>query len=59
MGIPLPLWIWTNDIIAMQRKLGIHRSEIIDAVNKLAVNLYEKGLDVRFNITQNQKIPIF
>lgn len=52
MGIPSPLWTWTNDIIAIKRGLNISSSEFDKAVNELAINLYNQGYDTRFQATQ-------
>lgn len=57
MGIPSPLWTWTNDIIAIKAKLGLGVTEIDKAVNELALNIFEKGYDVRFQTAQ--AIPVF
>ena len=57
MGVPSPLWSWTNDVIAIKRKLRIPVSEFDKAVNNLALQIYEKGYDVRFQATQG--IPVF
>ena len=55
-GIPSPLWAWTNDIIAIKRKLNIPVSEFDQSVNELALNLYKEGYDARFQTTQ--AIPV-
>lgn len=57
MGIPSPFWSWTNDIIAIKRKLNIPVSEFDKAINKLALEIYKQGYDVRFQTTQ--AIPVF
>lgn len=56
MGIPSPLWAWTNDIIVIKRKLNIPASEFNKSVNELALNLYKEGYDARFQTTQ--AIPV-
>ena len=56
MGIPSPLWTWTNDVIAIKGKMGIPASQFDKSVNELAVKLYEEGYDARFQTTQ--AIPI-
>lgn len=56
MGIPSPLWCWTNDIIAIKTKLKIPVSEFDKSVNDLALQIYEKGFDARFQTTQG--IPV-
>lgn len=57
MGIPSPIWAWSNDVIAIKRKLDIPVSEFDKSVNELALTLFEKGYDVRFQTTQT--IPVF
>lgn len=57
MGIPSPLLAWSNDVIAINRKLNIPVSEFNKSTNELALRLFEKGYDVRFQATQ--VIPIF
>lgn len=57
MGIPSPLLAWSNDVIAIKRKLNIPTSEFDKSVNELALKLFEKGYDVRFQTTQ--AIPVF
>jgi len=52
MGIPSPLWTWTNDIIAIKRGLNISASEFDKTVNELAINLYNQGYDTRFQAAQ-------
>lgn len=57
MGIPSPLWTWTNDIILIKTKLGLNTTETDKAINELALNIFEKGYDTRFQTTQ--AIPVF
>lgn len=57
MGIPSPLWTWTNDIIAIKAKLGLSDNEIGNAINEMALNIFEKGYDTRFQTAQI--IPVF
>ncbi len=57
MGIPSPFWAWTNDIIAIKQSLGIPASQFDEAINTLALNIYENGYDARFQATQ--AIPVF
>lgn len=57
MGIPSPIWAWSNDVIAIKRNLKIPISEFDKSVNELALTLFEKGYDVRFQTTQ--AIPVF
>ena len=57
MGIPSPLWSWTNDIIAIKRKLNISVSEFDKSVNELALQIFQEGYDARFQTVQ--VIPVF
>lgn len=57
MGIPSPLWTWTNDIIAVKAKLGLNINETNKSLNELAINIFEKGYDTRFQTVQ--VIPVF
>lgn len=52
MGIPSPLWSWTNDVIAIKSKMKIPISEFDKNINELALELFEKGYDFRFQTTQ-------
>ncbi|MFR0795761.1 MAG: hypothetical protein ACLSHG_04950 [Oscillospiraceae bacterium] len=45
MGIPSPIWSWSNDVIAIKRKLNVPASEFDKSVNDLALKLFEKGYD--------------
>lgn len=56
-GLPSPLWTWTNDIIAIRAKLGLSVTETDKAMNELALNIFEKGYDIRFQTAQ--AIPVF
>lgn len=56
-GLPSPLWTWTNDIIAIKAKLGLSITETDKAMNELALNIFEKGYDIRFQTAQ--AIPVF
>lgn len=56
MGIPSPFWSWTNNIIAIKRELKIPVSEFDKTINDLALSIYEKGYDIRFQATQ--AIPV-
>lgn len=56
-GLPSPLWTWINDIIAIKSKLGLSTTETNKAINELAMNIFEKGYDIRFQTTQ--AIPVF
>ena len=56
MGIPSPLWTWTNDIIAIKAMLGMSASETDKALNELALKIFEKGYDFRFQTAQT--IPV-
>lgn len=57
MGIPSPIWAWTNDIIAIRRKLGIPASDLDRTLNDFAVSIYKQGFDLRFQTAQ--AIPVF
>lgn len=52
MGLPSPLWAWTNDIIAIGQTLGIPTPELVKNANALALIIYEKGYDARFQTAQ-------
>lgn len=56
MGIPSPLWTWSNDIIVIKSKLGLSVSETDKAMNELALEIFEKGYDTRFQTAQ--AIPV-
>ena len=56
-GLPSPLWTWTNDIVAIKAKLGLSATETDKAMNELALNIFEKGYDARFQTAQ--AIPVF
>ena len=56
MGIPSPLWAWTNDIIAIKRSMNIPVTEFDQSINELALNLYKEGYDARFQTAQ--AIPV-
>ena len=57
MGIPSPIWSWTNNIIAIKAKLNIPVSEFDKNFNELGAELFNKGFDARFQTTQ--AIPVF
>lgn len=57
MGILSPLWTWTNDIIAIKAKLGLSITDTDKAMNELALEIFEKGYDSRFQTAQ--AIPVF
>ena len=57
MGIPSPLWVWTNDIIAIKKKLYIANLEFDNAINKFALEIYKQGYDLRFETAK--AIPVF
>lgn len=57
MGIPSPFWAWTNDIIAIKRKMNIETSEFDRNLNELAINIYKQKFDIRFQTAQ--LIPVF
>lgn len=56
MGIPSPLWTWSNDVIAIKRKLNISPSDFDNSMNELALNLYKEGYDTR--VQTAQAIPV-
>lgn len=56
MGIPSPLWTWSNDIIVIKTKLGLNITETDKAMNDLALEIFEKGYDSRFQTAQT--IPV-
>ena len=56
-GIPSPLWTWTNSVIAIKTKLGLSANEFDKSVDELALNLFNKGYDARFQTAQ--AIPVF
>lgn len=57
MGIPSPFWTWTNDIIAIKEKMNIPVSEFDKSINELALEIFTKGYDARFQVAQT--IPVF
>ena len=57
MGIPSPLWSWSNDVIALKRSLHINSSKFDEKVNELAIEIFKKGFDARFQTAQI--IPVF
>lgn len=57
MGIPSPLWTWTNDIIAIKSMLNINVTEFDKTMNELSLKIFEKGFDARFQTAQT--IPVF
>lgn len=57
MGIPSPIWAWTNDIIAIKRKLDIPAAEFNKSINELSMKMFKEGYDIRFQTAQ--AIPVF
>jgi len=57
MGIPSPLWAWSNSIIAIKNKLGLNASSFDKSFNDIALELYNQGYDARFQTAQ--AIPVF
>ena len=57
MGIPSPFWSWTNDIIAIKKKLNLTVGGFDKSINELALDIYKQGYDTRFQTTQ--AIPVF
>ena len=56
MGIPSPFWSWTNDIIAIKKKLNLTVGEFDKSINKLALDIYKQGYDARFQTTQAMSV---
>lgn len=56
MGIPSPLWTWTNDLIVLADKAHISPPEILRHAAELAMRIYEQGYDMRFQAAQ--AIPV-
>ena len=57
MGIPSPILAWSNDVIVIKQKLNIPVSEFDKSIGELALKMFEKGYDVRFQTAQ--AIPVF
>lgn len=57
MGIPSPLWTWMNDIIVIKAKLGLSATDTDKTMSELALEIFEKGYDTRFQAAQ--AIPVF
>ena len=57
MGIPSPLWTWTNSVLAIKKSLKIPTNQFDRSINELALNLYNEGYDARFQTAQ--AIPVF
>ena len=57
MGIPSPLWTWTNSVLAIKKSLKIPANQFDRSVNELALTLYNEGYDARFQTAQ--AIPVF
>lgn len=55
-GIPSPLWTWANGLIAVKAKLNLPVNEFDRDVNELALKLFKKGYDIRFQTSQ--AIPV-
>lgn len=56
MGIPSPLWTWINGAIAIKRSLGLNASELEKTINTIAIKIYQKGYDIRFETAKT--IPV-
>lgn len=56
-GIPSPIWGWSNSIIAIKNKLGIPIGQFDKDVSEIAVQLFNKGYDIRFQTAQG--VPVF
>ena len=57
MGVPSPFLAWSNDVIAIKRKLNIPVNSFDKAMNEMALKMYEQGFDFRFQTAQ--AIPVF
>lgn len=57
MGIPSPIWAWTNNIVAIKSKLNIPITKVDEDFNNLATELFNQGYDARFQTAQ--AIPVF
>ena len=56
MGIPSPLWTWINDIDAIRGSLNVSATEFEKSMNEVAVEIFNKGFDFRFQTAQ--MIPV-
>lgn len=56
MGIPSPLWTWTNDVITIKKSLKIPVTVFDKNINELALKIYKEGYDARFQTAQS--IPV-
>ena len=52
MGIPSPFMTWTNDIIVLKNKLNFPVFKFEKSLNEIAMKIFEKGYDIRFQTTQ-------
>lgn len=57
MGVPSPLWTWTNSLIALKKSLQIPVNQFDHTLNELALKLYSEGFDARFQSAQI--LPVF
>jgi hypothetical protein len=57
MGIPSPIWAWTNSVLAIKKSLKIPVNQFDRSVNELALQMYNEGYDARFQTAQ--AIPVF
>lgn len=57
MGIPSPLLSRSNDIIAIKRQLNLTPSVFDKSFNEVALQIYKKSYDIRFQTAQI--IPVF
>ncbi len=57
MGVPSPIMCWINDIIVLKNQLNIPINEFDKSINEIAIKIYEKGFDARFQTAQ--MIPVF
>ena len=52
MGIPSPIWSWSNSVIAIKKSLNITPLEFDEAYNNIALEIYKEGYDIRFQTAQ-------
>lgn len=55
-GIPSPIWCWVNDVITLKNKLKIPVSKFDKEFCDLALEIYTKGYDVRFQVTTSLRL---
>lgn len=57
MGIPSPIWAFSNGVIALKNKLNLPVNRLNLAVREIGEKLFEEGYDNRFQTAQ--AIPVF